>query len=176
MRWAGSGRRSQCCGLRTSETVRKAFSYCRALLMRVSGSAGIVGAFGNSTAGLVSGGAWAIGEGANMIQQVYRYWCVNENWLDTEQIICLGQFVASALKFAGVVAILQGGSSLWLISQACGSVVGVVSGICNLRNKGYFSDLSLATIKAYLEKLGCLADAGMVAPHLGYNPNAHEMV
>jgi hypothetical protein len=80
---------------------------CLALLQgfanATSGTTGVISAIPNSPlpAGVISQATWAIGEGANMIQQANRYWRVNPNWIDAEQTVCVGQFVASAVKFTG---------------------------------------------------------------------------
>ena len=112
-----------------------------------------------------------------MIRQANQYWRVNPNWIDAEQTVCVGQFVASALKFTGIVAILSGGSSLWLVAEACGTLIAASSGIFNLRHKGHFTSMNLSAIRQYLEGLGTLRNIGSASRTLNaYNPNAHDMV
>jgi hypothetical protein len=156
---------------------------CLALLQgfanAISGTTGVVSAIPNTPlpAGVISQATWAIGEGANMIRQANQYWRVNPNWIDAEQTVCVCQFVASALKFTGIVAILSGGSSLWLVAEACGTLIAASCGIFNLRHKGHFTSMNLSAIRQYLEGLGTLRNIGSASRTLsGYNPNAHDMV
>jgi len=165
--------------LKREKNVADSLALLQGFANAISGTSGVISSIPKTPlpAGIVSQATWAIGEGANIIRQANQYWRVNSNWIDAEQTVCIAQFIASALKFTGIVAILSGGSSLWLVAEATGTLIAATSGIANLNRKGYFTSLNFSAIQQYLQRLGALRDIGR-APRTpnGFNPNAHNMV
>jgi hypothetical protein len=107
--------------------------------------------------GIVSQVAWVVGEACNVLNQLNSYFRVNEGWFTQEQVIVLAQFVASLAKILGIIGVVSGGSSLFLLGQGLGALTGLISGLVNLHAKGYLSSINLSAITGYLPTFGAFS-------------------
>jgi hypothetical protein len=118
--------------------------FLKGLANLASGITGLVAQTSKTpVVGQVSSGLWGGAELVNLTQHLAQlcYATRNKPNLGKDEMVNLGQFVGSALKFSGIVWQLSGKSgNAPIITQTVGIGTSIGSGLLNLQNKGYFNE------------------------------------